>query len=63
MIITYERDKSTKSARQRMTETLQGYVLHRQCVEALELRLSEPLDRPEFDDMPGEQKTRIRESM
>lgn len=45
-----------------VNENLLGFVTHRQCLEALDRALSEPLDRPEFADMPEEQRARIRES-
>ena len=63
MIVQYEKDKSYRPAYVKTTEALLPYDLGDLLVGALlEADLAEPLDAPQFDDMPEEQKTRIREA-
>lgn len=62
MKVVYLKDRGSRPNYIKKTQEFMGYDLGSLLIADLDRALSEPLDRPEFADMPEETRTRIRET-
>lgn len=63
MKVVYLKDRSYRPAYIKKTAELLPYDLGDLLIGALERELSEPLDSPQFDDVPDDVKQRFKETM